>query len=131
MLGPPEGATAEKANAVPTSRLWILHGVPMTEPILLTVFASQLAAAAMLPALAWHKIWTDALRLASPEFSHRPQTSSPGHLHASQRRNGRSAPEADTQDAAASLSVTRREGTALNATQWVSAFAAGRRGAAA
>ena len=103
----------------------------MSETILLTVFANQLAAAAMLPALAWHKIWTDALRLAPSQLYHRPQTSSPTGRQASRRRNRRSAPEADTQDFAASVSVTRRRGAAQNAAQWQSASAAGPRGAAA
>jgi len=108
-----------------------LHGAPMTEPILLTIFANQLAAAGMLPTLAWHKIWIDALRLASPAFSHRPPGSSPGGWHRSQCRDRWSALEAQTDDPAAGVSVKRRLGAALKPAQRDSACAGRRKGAAA
>jgi len=103
----------------------------MTEPILLTVLASQLAAAAMLLTLAWHRIWIDALRLASPAFSHRPPGSFPGGWHRSQCRDRWSALEAQTDDPAAGVSVKRRLGAALKPAQRDSACAGRRKGAAA
>jgi hypothetical protein len=50
---------------------------PMTETILLSVFAAQFAAASMLPILVWQQWWLNALRGPQPDDSDRSMMEQP------------------------------------------------------
>jgi hypothetical protein len=93
----------------------------MTEPILLTVFASQFAVAAMLPSLVLHRFWTDALGVWATALVRPPAGSSASAVDEAGHHDRRRVQRSDAADPAANRSIPRRQ-DASNA-----ASAAGRR----